>query len=330
MNTKYIGRFYSKINGGIELEVNISSDEVKQEGTTPEFRKCWSLGEAFYYVKAYFEGISIQDYYYTKTRLEAIHNISKNLGLEDEKIYAIVEELRGKLPKDKPSQIDETTKNTLSDLESYLKAGLTGKEPEFMYIFSTANDCQTLYFKGKQSDDFLDNLYKFKNFISYDKVILITEVVNYWKPIKTKERNFPPEVKSRIAGLILGTIDISDILTRTDRFKWVLVCYILVVVALIFVGIIIVAILLWVYQTYGEFLSGLFTKLSTPEDVSNKESPLASISSLAASILPVLGSAIVVWQRSAKTYERCLAKNRLTKGLNKSKKDKSGKKDKKS
>lgn len=50
---------------------NSVPEEVKED-STPEFRKCWALGEAFYYVKSYFERNSEKDFYYTKTKLEAI------------------------------------------------------------------------------------------------------------------------------------------------------------------------------------------------------------------------------------------------------------------
>lgn len=306
---------------------NSVPEEVKED-STPEFRKCWALGEAFYYVKSYFERNSEKDFYYTKTKLEAINSISKNLGLEDENIYSIIGELRNKLPKDESEQtsIDETTINSLLDLESYLKAGLTGKEPQYEYIFSTAKDCLLLYFKGEKTKDFLENLIKFKNFTSPDKVELIVNVVNYWDTHEFPDRNFPREVKNRIAGLILGTTEISDILTKWDRVYWVLICFIIVGLIIILAAIFLISVLFNIYQGFiakapfvNEAVNATAANANTTASTSEGDLTgiLTTVSTLAASIIPALGSAIIIWQKFANFVERRLAQDTLTRGLNK-------------
>lgn len=252
-----------------------SSEEVK-DSSTPEYRKCWALGEAFYYVNSYFKKDSLKSFYdiktdqeafyYAKTKLESIYSLSKNLGLEDDNIYIIVGDLRNRFTIKEPVQrsIDKTTDNSLMDLEIYLKAGLTGIEPQFEYIFLTAIDCLLLYWEGEKTKDFIDNLIKFKNYTSPDKVELIVNVVNYWdkhefqNPDKPENPDmpdqpdpaFPREVKNRIAGLILGTIEISDILTKWGRFWWVLICFIFFGLGIILVAIWLISILFNIYQGF--------------------------------------------------------------------------------
>ncbi|HOI71202.1 MAG TPA: hypothetical protein PLC38_02830 [Methanobacterium sp.] len=336
-----------------------SSSEEVQDNSTPEYRKCWALGEAFYYVNTYFKKESLKKdnlksiyytkteseaFYYAKTKLEAIYSISKNLGLTDENIYIIIGDLRNKLTIDKSGQtsIDETTNKSLMDLESYLKAGLTGIEPQFEYIFSTARDCLLLYWEGEKTKDFLDNLIKFKNYTSPDKVELIVNVVNYWdkqkfqnpdKPenpdkLDQPDPKFPREVKNRIAGLILGTTEISDILTKWDRFWWVLICFIIVGLGIILGAILLITILFNIYQGFiaeaplvNETLNATAanvnntaanTTATTSED--DLTGILTTISTLAASAIPALGSAIIVWQKFANFVERWLAQQTLTLG----------------
>lgn len=314
---------------------NFVTEEVKTD-STPEFRKCWALGEAFYYVKSYFEGESNKGYLYTKTKLETIDNISKNLELQNEKIYVIIEELRNKLPEDQPRKTDKDEKSikSLTELETYLKASLTGLEPQFEYIFSTAEDCLLLYFEGEKTKDFLENLIKFKNFTSPDKVELIVNVVNYWdkhdykgtKLHDHKWRNFPREVKNRIAGLILGTNEISDILTKWDRVYWVLICFIIVGLLIILAAIFLISVLFNIYQGFiakaplvNETVNGTAANANATASTSEGDlmGILTMVSTLAASIIPALGSAIIIWQKFAKFVERRLAQDTLTRGLNK-------------
>lgn len=59
-----------------------SSGEV-QDNRTPEYRKCWTLGEAFYYVNSYFKKESLKkdnlkSFYDTKSEQEAYYYAKTN------------------------------------------------------------------------------------------------------------------------------------------------------------------------------------------------------------------------------------------------------------
>ena len=116
-----------------------------------------------------------------------------------------------------------------------------------------AKHCQGLYEGNKDVNNFLNSLNYLKNFVPHDHLALIKNVVHNWKEVQKEYKNkynentdsnsdIPIaelrrpeliELVNSIGGLILNVIEISDLLTKWDRFKWVLICYVIIIAAIV-------------------------------------------------------------------------------------------------
>ena len=76
-----------------------NESEKPKEDTSIVFRKCWALGESYYYLKTYHKKICLDNEspFYYKSRLESIEKICKSLEIEDDRINKFLEKLRKKI-----------------------------------------------------------------------------------------------------------------------------------------------------------------------------------------------------------------------------------------
>lgn len=202
-----------------KVEANKSKDD-----SSLEFRKCWSLGESFYYLsrdyiyseenigKQAFEGKSEFIKFY-KGRIEIIQSIcesmmpksdikvksesnegeSESIVGQSESIDNVLDELR---MEDYENSFPEFIKNfDFNKLEYLLVGKLAGIEPRYEDIFRTAKHCQGLYRDdGNDNDDifnFINDLDTLRNFISMDKRTLIKKVVaeGEWNKVRGKYKS---------------------------------------------------------------------------------------------------------------------------------------------
>jgi hypothetical protein len=141
-----------------------NSTDISAEDSV-EFRRCWALGEIYYFLKTYNDKIK-EDMKNEKTKSKAIKfyrnllvslsSICKELGFEDENIENFLENLERENPNDKLKP------NFEGDLESYIIGHLNGIDPRYSHIFRLSKHTQRLYELGKIYIDFQklkDDLY---------------------------------------------------------------------------------------------------------------------------------------------------------------------------
>lgn len=340
----------------------IKSDEPTDDSSL-EFRKCWALGEAYYYLTrqelylvkneiikkantlpknklttTQIEAIETKNEYckFYKSRIEMIGSICESLEI-NVKIDPVLNDIRKKINEEVfPDFIKDFD---FESLEYLLIGKLAGKEPRYEDIFRTAKHCQGLY---RQTDDskgrterynFLNDLDFLRNFVSNDKRTLIRSVVSedewfdiinrytackevedklYRKIHKSPLEELKPPAKvdivNKIAGLILGSVSISDILNRWDRVGWVLLVYGGFFAAAIF--IILIFFFLYPQLTTSITTPGNITKVNMTA-IGEAATNITAILTLIATIIPALGSFIIIWKKYANYIELSLATHRV-------------------
>lgn len=77
---------------------NNESDDVNNDNSI-NFRKCWALGEDYYYLKRYYNSICSSKvnkkfFVYYWSRMEAIQDLCESLDIKDDKINCFLADLR--------------------------------------------------------------------------------------------------------------------------------------------------------------------------------------------------------------------------------------------
>jgi hypothetical protein len=318
--------------------VDISND------SSIEFRKIWSLGDAFYYLENYYKKPKKNgELRYYMSRVEAIPTICKSLNINDERI----QEFMDNIIKD-----ENSANNNLNfdELEYILIGQLIGKDPRYEHIFRVSKHCQALFQPEEDSEktsglylpekhpkkvikNFRNDLDSLRNFVSHDKIALIKEITkeDEWNDIQrkyqlcknyktTNEISIPKlrcpeltELINRIGGLILGVVEIDDLLTKWDHVIWVLVCY-----GLFTFIIIIPLIIIYLSIAYNIIYVGIFNDLfnhiqftsfiTSTQDIINV---LTIISLIGAAILGIVKAIIPIWQKFNCWWKLKLAIERL-------------------
>lgn len=296
-----------------------------------EFRKCWALGEDYYWIKnsspVCSDDNNCDSFVFYWSRVEAIQNICDSLDIKDDGINSFLTDLRNEKVNSNSKASNE--RNFETKLEYLIRGNLMGKDPRYEYIFRAALYCTELY-KKDDGTNFLNSLSYLNNFVPSDHINIIKNVIHDWKNVKQNykdcvhnngennenksdgngadehsilELKNPElvEIISRIGGLILGVVDISDLLTKGDRFLWVLICYVLVL-------IIIVAFVLALI-TLPESLQ-IITQLNFTKTTS-LETFITSLGIFLGAVLAVYKVLLVGWQKFASYVERGLATRRL-------------------
>ena len=199
----------------------MNSDQITSENTAPdkslEFRRCWALGEAYYFLedkdnyKNCFQCNSnnsrskdIRDY---RAQLNSVSSICVELGIHDFKIKDFLKCLHNKLEgvSEKKGSFEHKNGNDkLEDhfevkLEGYIIGNLIGKDPRYNHIFRTAKHTSELYHikdpkENPNYDQEIHNietdLENIKNFVSDDKITLIHEIIDNWTKVCSNYKKY--------------------------------------------------------------------------------------------------------------------------------------------
>ncbi|HML05089.1 MAG TPA: hypothetical protein VK426_04870 [Methanobacterium sp.] len=200
----------------------MSQDSDENKDDSINFRRCWALGESYYYLENNYndcfkcdsgkmpEPKVIRDY---KSNLLAIETILKELGIEDN---GVIQELQGKLDdisKENNSSEDICQEfDSIGDffevkLEGYIIGNLMGKDPRYNHIFRTSKHCQGLYGTCKDDEELnyiRTDLESIKNFVSKDRVTLVHEILNNWPKVRERYKT------KTIKDLNFTNIDSND------------------------------------------------------------------------------------------------------------------------
>ncbi len=308
----------------------VTNGSVEPNGDSSlEFRKCWALGEAYYYLedKKPSSKTGVHEcFMFYMSRLESIQTICESLGINNDEINKLVNKLQEEINNKK----DSIERSDFVNLEYLLVGNLIGKDPRYEYIFRAAKHCQALYKIDVDINNFINDLNLLKNFISRDKLTLIKEICDHWKVVQKEYLN-PNQannqktgnnecsiddlndprlvgVVNRVAGLTLGIVEISDILKRWDRFEWVLICY--VGLGLIIALPIAIIILFVVYNAYQHFVVNFINQL-VPSSTQDLINILTAGGILAAALITAFKSFFTTWKRFASWFELKLAIQRM-------------------
>lgn len=229
------------------LGLNSSPKPKEEEDTTLEFRKCWTLGEAFFYLSNYYiyptlEELENQEYckkevdncieklrIFYLTKLELMENICANLKIKPYEMVKIYKDIKQQCKKDFPCFIKDF--EHFDRLEYLLTGNLVSLEPRYEDIFRTAKHCQILYIDDKVRRnpkknieisekckkglyDFFNDLKTLSNFVSPNKRELITKLIKdeeNWRNTLSKY--------DECIQIYKEDIGISNCITNVERNK---------------------------------------------------------------------------------------------------------------
>jgi len=210
----------------------MNSDQTNSDNSSPdkslEFRRCWALGEAYYFLENNYEDCfrcnmdlnpdskDIRDY---RGQLRSIDSICNELKINDPKIDEFLRSLHNKL--DTVSNKNNSFEHKKHEgelgecfevkLEGYIIGNLIGKDPRYNHIFRTAKHTSELYHikdpkENPNYDQEIHNietdLESIKNFVSEDKITLIHEIIENWTKVCGNYRKYKmDDIKSENESL---------------------------------------------------------------------------------------------------------------------------------